>query len=268
MYPPLLVPWIVAALGQPAPAPPLATLDDPAARLEFMKRSLEVYDIRTADSPEARYRLQPDPALRFTNPVGGSKDGAIFLWLDETGRPGVVTQVFRSQEGEWKQEFTSLATTPLIAAPRAGPGWTPARAGLELRPVPEGPRPAATAEQRLVQMRALTRGFTAEDYFKNRDWSALRLLPKPLARYGRDGSDRIDGALFAYVLATDPEVLLVLEARPDKEGGQWHYGFAPMTIFAVKASWKGREVWSLPVRYGVAQDVDETFHIRVITPPA
>ena len=48
---------------------------------------------------------------------------------------------------------------------------------------------------------------------------ALRLLPKPLYRYERpDGpTSSSDGALFAFVLGTDPEVFLLLEAA-DRPG--------------------------------------------------
>src|SRR4051794_10224380 len=251
-------------LGQASTPPGPDRPEDPASRLEFMKKSLAIYDLRAIDDRGTRFRLRPEPILRFTNPVGGSQDGAIFFWVDEQGRPGAVVQVFRKQEGPWSQEFVSLSTSPLVAEARSGPGWTPSRGGVELRPVPDAPKPAATAEQRLLQMRALARDFAAEDYFKNKTWSALRLLPKPLARYGKPGSDVTDGALFCFALTTDPEVLLILEARTGKEGLEWQYAFAPMTTFAVKGSWKGREVWSLPARFGIAKEGNATFHIRPI----
>src|SRR3954447_23343126 len=57
------------------------------ARLAYMKESVRVYDIRPADDTEIRYRLQAEPVLRFTNPVGRSRDGTVFLWLDGDGRP-------------------------------------------------------------------------------------------------------------------------------------------------------------------------------------
>jgi hypothetical protein len=45
----------------------------------------------------------------------------------------------------------------------------------------------------------------------------LRLLPKPLYRYASRSQKVLDGALFAYVWTrgTDPEWLLLLEARDD-----------------------------------------------------
>ncbi|MEJ7636493.1 MAG: hypothetical protein WKF75_00510 [Singulisphaera sp.] len=213
---------VVAALGQAPPNGP-DRLDDPASRLDFMKKSLATYDVHSTDERGPRYHLQAEPILRFTNPVGGSQDGAIFLWLDESDRPGVVVQVFRKQEGPWSQEFLSLSTSPLISEARSGPAWTPSRGGIELRPVPEAPKPAATAEQRLLQMRALARQFSAEDYFKDKSWNTLRLLSRPLARYGKPGSDLVDGALLLLRPDDRPGGL------PDPRGANRH-GRARMAV--------------------------------------
>ena len=99
------------------------------------------------------------------------------------------------------------------------------------------------------QMHDLTREFVAEDAGQlMKTYEKLRLLPRPFARYGKPGMDPIDGALFAYVSTTDPEVYLLLEARRGKDGIQWHYAFAPATVWPVKGSCQGREVWSLPYR--------------------
>ena len=49
------------------------------------------------------------------------------------------------------------------------------------------------------------------------DLKELRLLPQPLYRYEPNDGDSpmVDGAVFGYVwtIGTDPEVLLVVEAR-------------------------------------------------------
>ena len=38
-------------------------------------------------------------------------------------------------------------------------------------------------------------------------------MPQPLLRYAAPDSGVIDGAVFAFAEATDPEALLILEAR-------------------------------------------------------
>ena len=66
-------------------------------------------------------------------------------------------------------------------------------------------------------MQAFAREFSAEDLFREKTWQPLRMLTKPFARYGKPDSRAIDGALFAYVLTTDPEVYLMIEG-PGRQG--------------------------------------------------
>ena len=101
--------------------------------------------------------------------------------------------------------------------------WAPTVPGLVLKPLPGAPKPAGSAAQRLRQMRSLADGFRASDNFKRKGWSELRLLPTPITRYGKDGTAPSDGALFAFVLGTDPEVFLFLEISSGKSGPVWQY---------------------------------------------
>jgi hypothetical protein len=220
--------------------------DTPAGRLAFMRGSLEKDEVRPADDPKTVYRLRPDPVLRFNNPAGTVKDGAVFVWVGESGRPVAAVQVFHHNlTGNWHQEFSSLSDVPLSA----GRLWGPTPAGVEFKPIPEAPAPAAAPEQRLRQMRELARGFVAEDAFETKTkFEKLRLLTTPFLRYGESGTSVLDGALFAFVSATDPEVYLMIEARRSEGGYEWQYAFAPSTIYPVRGVLKGREVWSLPYR--------------------
>jgi len=244
------LPLILGLLAQ-APAPGAGPgPDTPGARLEFMKNSLKIYDLRAVEGHPAPFRLQAEPIFRLNNDISGVKDGAIFFWTDEVGRPTASVQAFVVPSGLWLHEFTSLSTAPLAAALHSAPAWNPARPGVEFRPIPDAPRPADSADARLRQMRALAQDFAAEDYFETKTWHHLRLLTKPLARYGKPGATPTDGALFNFVLGTDPEVYLMIEARPGKDEGraEWQYAFAPMSCYPLKGSWKGKAVWDLPLR--------------------
>jgi len=236
-------------LGLIAQAPP-SEKDNPdiqKARLEFMKASLVKINVHPVDDSKAAFRLLPDPVLRFTNSVGDVKDGAIFLWLGPDDRPAAAVQVFLHRNQGWFQEFSTLSTTRVAA----DGVWGPTREAIVFKPVPDAPKPAETPEQRLRQMRALIEGFSGEqDMHKNEQtsWDPLRFLTKPLARYGKPGTDVLDGALFALVLTTDPEVYLMLEVRPGKDGPEWQYAFAAESTAALRCSLKGRRVWELPLR--------------------
>ncbi len=236
-----------SAGGQSAP-------DASAERMTFMKESVRNYELTEGGDRERKLELQTKPVFRLGKQQADNvEDGAIFLWTGESGRPEAAIQVFRIKDdyepqGLWIHEFTSLAPSPLTATRNGRPWWAPKAPGLELKPLPGAPKPADSAAQRIRQMRALADGFRASDNFKRKGWSELRLLPTPITRYGKPGTPLLDGALFALVLGTDPEVFLFLEARPGKEGLEWQYALAPMTVFAVKGWYRGDLVWELPDR--------------------
>jgi hypothetical protein len=71
----------------------------------------------------------------------------------------------------------------------------------------------------------------------------LRLLPQPLLRYESKHHGVIDGALFALVEATDPEALLVLEARESGGEAEWQYAFARMNSLWLGAKLDDTNVW-------------------------
>jgi hypothetical protein len=235
-----------------------------AERLQFMKESVRGYEMTVSGGGPGPLKLQADPAFRLGKQGADTVvDGAIFLWTGQTGRPEAAIQAFlikteREPEGLWVHEFTSLAPGPLAATRQGRVAWSPVRPGLEFRPLSGAPKPGATAAQRQRQMRELAQEFKASDDFHGKGWSELRLLAKPISQYGRHGSEVEDGALFAFVLGTDPEVFLFLEARPGRDGLGWQYAFAPMTVFAVQASHHDRPVWSLPSR-DPANDPSRTF---------
>ena len=84
---------------------------------------------------------------------------------------------------------------------------------------------------------------------RERRWE-LRLLPQPLYRYESTDPDVLDGAVFAFVTSagTDPEALLVLEARKPAAGCDpvWHYAIARFTDLNLWVRHKGKVVFYRP----------------------
>jgi hypothetical protein len=83
----------------------------------------------------------------------------------------------------------------------------------------------------------------------------LRLLPRPLYRYDVKHSEETsptlrDGGMFAFVMGTDPEVILLLEAVEREGKGVWQYAFARATAYAVEASLGDEVVWSVVAQSG------------------
>ena len=73
----------------------------------------------------------------------------------------------------------------------------------------------------------------------------LRLLPQPLHRYTPAGSSNEDGAIFAFVTATDPEALLLVESHESDNRLEWRYAFARFHFVTLEAELDGDPVWSV-----------------------
>ncbi|MDB5350351.1 MAG: hypothetical protein JWN86_1598 [Planctomycetota bacterium] len=223
-------------------------------RLDLMKAKAAEYRFERDGGRKSALKLQAEPAFRMgKQPADDIEEGAIFFWLDDTGRPEAAVQIFLIKNsndplGLWIHEFISLSPEALAGTRGGVTSWSPRKPGLEFHPLPGAPRPSATVSQRGRQMRALAQQFHASDKFKEKTWADLRLLPTPIARFGKEGTTLIDGSLFTFVMGTDPEAFLFIEARPGNDGPEWHYAFAPMTCYDLKGTLAGKNVWDLPYR--------------------
>jgi hypothetical protein len=72
-------------------------------------------------------------------------------------------------------------------------------------------------------------------------------LTQPIYRYEGTESPLIDGALFAFVQGTDPELFLLIEAHQVDGNPHWQYGLARMTSLEQGVSHRGKAVWTAPL---------------------
>jgi hypothetical protein len=193
-------------------------------------------------------KLRTEPVLRWTNPVQRGSHGEMFLWLDQ-GRPAVALTIYEFLNEERvlveHHELSSLAPGKLVAE---GPNkWAPAKAGVEWRPITNAGPPAVEARQRLREMRQLAERFTAEKTTRGGETTTLRLMPQPILRYESGPLDVIDGALFGFVEATDPEIALLIEAHGTRDELTWNYAIAPLTNVRLAVSFKNKPIWEQPL---------------------
>lgn len=240
------------ANGQPPASQqtPKADETDKSGWQAFFKGMAEEYDIRLRSAADEKLKVLPKPILRWAQPVRGGDDGAVFLWLDK-GRPAAVGTIFawpdRAGLRVLQHEFHSLALEPLRAAFRDIAPWTPGRAGIELKEISGAPAPADTTTQRMIQMRALAREFTANSNDDKKGRWELRLMPQPVYRYeDLDNESLLDGALFVFAEGTDPEIFLIIEARRRGDAYHWQYACARFSDFPLQVRHKDREVWQAP----------------------
>jgi hypothetical protein len=218
----------------------------------IFKRMAEEYRIATTDAADRQFELQLPPVFRWTQPVRGGDDGALFVWLDR-GRVGAVGTIFAWPQADGRRvvqhELHSFATGPIEALWRGRKVWSPTK-GVSRSPVPEAPEPGKSATQRLRQMKAIAADFSGNSVDPDGGRWELRLLSKPLYRYAMEESggvrdDVLDGALFTLAQGTDPEVLLLIEATPTDGGHQWQYCCGRFSDYRLTVRYREKEVWQV-----------------------
>jgi hypothetical protein len=216
----------------------------------YVKEASE-YSIAVESAPKQALELKKEPVFEWSNPVrSGLQQGVIFLWLRD-GRPAALGSIFSQPDAKLPgrrviHEFHALDPERLLVSrPNALNEWKP-QAGLERKELPDADPPAATPGARLVQMRRLAQEFTGHEIDREEKRWELRLLPAPLYRYPAAKAGVVDGAIFTLVstAGTDPEVLLLIEAR--EEGGRlrWEYACGRFSDRSLYVQRKDKEVWS------------------------
>ena len=216
--------------------------------LDRMRRRAQSLVLRTVDG-DSKVSLQDKPLLHYTDPGGITTDATLWAW-GKTGRPLALAAIFYeklpSDEEKWSCELTALAGEKLRVERHVGWQWTPAKSDVELQSVPSGPMPGETARLRGKQMNEIARRFAASETFSAERTDQLRLMPRALYRYADDEHGRIDGALYAFANGTNPEALLIVEARATSEGAAWHYALARLGAAQLEAMLDGIPVWQRP----------------------
>ena len=208
------------------------------------------YEIGPVEGPSKKFELRTAPVLRWSQPVRGGDDGAVYVWLDR-GRPAVIGSIFAWPRDDGLRvvvhEMHAFTSGPMQAAYKGSDVWALEKPALEFKRASGSAAPAASAAQRLAQMRTLGREFAANSIDRDdREWE-LRLLAQPLYRYElKDHPELIDGAILAFVQGTDPEILLILEACRDGDKSYWQYALARFSDFRLLVKYNGAEVWRVP----------------------
>jgi hypothetical protein len=201
----------------------------------------------TAD-PDHPFAPLKEPVLHRAQDVHGSSRGSVFLWVEPSGRPAAICDVFLFAEGRGgyslNNEWHSLSASGLRAESSYGVLFNATGPGLEWKPIPNAPAPADTPPGRDRQARRLAERFSADEVDRKNVRSHLRLLTTPLHRH--DTSDSLvsrGGALFAFCQQTDAQLLLLIEARKSGARYRWEYAVAGFSNMDLYLRLDGREVW-------------------------
>jgi hypothetical protein len=241
-------------LGQSQDPPEKPPSDPEAGRqaglLKLYKGDASELQIYRDAAERQKLELRETPVYIWQNHTrSAGQYGAVYVWTHR-GCPEVVGSIFSNPADsagarQVLHELHALSTEALHPLPSRANQWSP-KAGLTRTPLADAPKPADTPKARALQLRSLSRELSAHSVppYDDQRWE-LRLLPKWLFRYESTDQDVIDGALFAYVTSagTDPEVMLLLEARNRGDELKWHYALARFSDFNLYAEHKGQKVW-------------------------
>jgi hypothetical protein len=193
--------------------------------------------------------------LRYSSPGAGTTDGSLWAW-GKAGRPVALGAVFfeqrPKQDEKWSCELLSLTNGPVGAQSTAGWKWAAEASDLRFSPIPDAPAVAEKDTDRARQMKELARRFAVSATYREGMTEQLRLMVRALHRYSDREDGLLDGVIHAFASGTNPEALLLLEAR-SVEGGPdasrrmaWHFGFARMGAGKCQAKLDDRVVWDCP----------------------
>jgi hypothetical protein len=214
-------------------------------RVQAMKVSKVDDDVRVP------VELLPNPLFRFSDERSPIIDGAVWCWGSQ-GRPVAMMKLtgYRDRErgSKWLYDMVSLSDGLIDAQWGDGHEWSSNKPGVRLKPLPDGLTPADTESRRLLQMKEISRRFTASTAHPYWGKDELRLLPRQICRYSDPGSGLEDGAIFTFAYSgTIPSVFLLVESRKQESSSPaWHYGVARQIDSAVTVRVDEKEVWTAP----------------------
>jgi hypothetical protein len=211
----------------------------------------KLWEIVVEDDDRTHATDQKDPVLKWSWSDNGRYYGNVHVYSSH-GRPVAIVKFFQwfaPIEGVYFQ-CTSLTDAPLTATRDGRKIWMPGNNNVVMQDVPDAPVPANTAGARLIQMRHMAEDFkfevddkrgTGTDYTVRQ----LRLMPRPIIRYGEPAGEFADGAIFAYAVNTDPGAMLILEAVRVNDSVRWRYGVPRAWSFSARGAYLGKQVWDI-----------------------
>jgi hypothetical protein len=220
-----------------------------AAERTSVNRLLDksIRSFRVVPRESEQRSLKSLPVLRWTNDVRESHSvGLLSLWVDR-GRPVAVLGTYVWQD-RLMHEFDSVSRSTLQVFEDETLVWEPSKQ-VDFTPEPNKISVERSEAGRMRQMKSIASQMSVTMLGWRQDLSdreQLRLLPRELYRYPVECVDCLDGAIFAYVLGTDPEALLVMEAIERNGQNEWQYAFVRQTSAGLETVRDGVTIWQVP----------------------
>src|SRR5262245_23844253 len=148
-------------LGQVEPEPP--TKERPYW-LDTAKLHIAECEVFPASDPASAFKLHDEPVFHHIQSTRGRSVGSVFLFVEPSGRPAAVGDVFmfpRGKSHELYNEWHSLADAPLTVRWSGVSLLACSTSGIDWQPLADAPAVAGGRTARERQLRQLARRFTA-----------------------------------------------------------------------------------------------------------
>lgn len=242
----LIGPSIVFAADDAASADAIKAEAKTAADLGT--EEVERWTFRLPSDPKAELKFVSTPILKWTNPTVGRVYGNVYVITHDRCPQAIVCPYkWFAPYQSMDMECLSVTSEPIEGLRNQNVVWSAKSAGLEWKAVPGEPAVSKTALERQRQMKKLAEDFTAE-MFDTRvnaggEDQQLRPMTQPVYRYENRSKGVADGGIFAFVVGTDPELFLLLQAIDVNGTYQWQYGLARMSMDSMRMKHLQNEVW-------------------------
>lgn len=249
------------ALGQDSSGPDSADTEDSTpidehaqARMKLMLAAVQKYTVVLDGDSDKVAKVDPAGLLRWSNPRGDVADGMMAVYTTGPGeRPAAISNIYvhgPKLNGLAMEAFADIHPGPIKLVRGSRKVWSPESRYSKFAILPDAPEPSDNPARRLVQIKRMADRFEIIDGFREPRSppvpQTLRRMTRPTYRYGKPDGEIIDGALFTYVIATDPEACLVIEIHRKDGRTFWQYMALPMTIYSLDAKLDGNAVWTKP----------------------
>jgi hypothetical protein len=231
--------------------------------MQAMTREFKV--IRLTDNGEVECDMVKESVLNWADHSRHPDliiPGTTWIW-HHNGRPQVIGEIYGriDLDGQWFLFACTLSSNRLKFSDGANM-WTPTTSYYDPKEIPNAPAVAKTKLARTFQMNKLASRFDAHQFWEGR--FQLRLLPHSIHRYEDTDAGIIDGAVYALVHGTNPEVILLIEAHVTDDGPVcWMVGFGSLAGARCVVRLDGAEFWTCPLQMGDPADPRHGFNKAV-----
>lgn len=240
-----------------------------AAYLRAMRRmAAECKVVRLTDDGEVGCTMTKKSVLNWADSARHPDllvPGTCWIWHDQ-GRPQLIGEIYgrTNDVGAWNMFNCSLSSDE-VRFTGGSHSWIAQGSYYTPMAIPNS-TVAESKAARTFQLKQLARRFDSHQFWDGERYE-LRLLSQPLYRYEDERAGIIDGAIYALVHGTNPEVLLLIEAQEPRETSrgveQWKVAFGSLAGARCVVRLDREEIWSCNLHDGDPTDPRQGFYREV-----